>query len=159
MSSKGIRILDKKNRIVSVELPDILMEIHDGNLFYWSILYLYATGNLGEGKSITDLEQQILDSDKGLVISWEEINNLSHKFYDLMDLTLIGSKDNKFLHRYKNYQEMYETCDFVIEMVDSSCWEVFSKDQELINSLAAKFQDIKFLDPDFRKQYEGHNSI
>jgi hypothetical protein len=34
------------------ELPDILKEIQNGNLLNWSILYLYATGHLGEGKSI-----------------------------------------------------------------------------------------------------------
>ena len=40
---------------------------------------------------------------------------------------------------------MYETCDFVIEMVDSSYWEVFSKNEQLIDRLAAKFKDVQFL--------------
>ena len=46
---------------------------------------------------------------------------------------------------------MYETCDFVIEMIDSGYWEVFSKDKTLIDKLAKKFKDTQFLEPDFQK--------
>jgi hypothetical protein len=45
MKIKGIRILDKKNNIISVELPEILEQINDGDSFFWSVLYLYATGD------------------------------------------------------------------------------------------------------------------
>jgi len=151
MNSKGIRILDKKNRVVTTTIFDILDEIHDGNLFYWSILFLRATGNLGEGLSIPIFQKQIRDSVNGLLITWNELNLLSKKFYQIIDITLIGCKDVNLLHRYENDQVMYETCDFVIEMIDSNYWEVFSKDEKLINKLAAKFKDIKFLAPDFEK--------
>lgn len=148
---KGIRILDKKNKIVSVEMPDILNEINDGTQFYWSILHLYASGNLGEGKSIPIFEEQIKNAQKGLFISWNELNSLSYKFYDLMDILIIGCKDKSLVHRYESDREMYEMCDIVIEMIDSSYWEVFSKDNALIDRLAIKFNDIKFLEPDFEK--------
>lgn len=151
MKAKGIRILDKKNNTVSVELPDILQEIHNGNLLSWSILYLEATGHLGEGQSITDFEKLIKYSKKGLFITWDNLNALSHKFYDLMHIIIIGSKDDALLRRYEKDQEMYETCDVVIEMFDSSYWEIFSKNEDLINRLAAKFKDIKLLESDFLK--------
>jgi hypothetical protein len=148
---KGIRILDKKDRIVTTELSDILQEITEGDQFEWSILYLQTTGNLGEGKSIPEFERQIIDSEKGFFIIWKDLNDLSHKFWDLMDIIIIGCKDRKLLRRYKNDQEMYETCDIVIEMVDSGYWEVFSKDDGLINRLAGKFKEIKFLSSNFEK--------
>ena len=151
MTTKGIRILDKKNRIVWVELPDILKEISNGNSLHWSILYLYATGHLGANQAMPVFEQQIRESEKGLLISWEELNGLSQKFWDLMDITLIGCKDRNLLRRYETDQKMYEVCDIVIEMIDSSYWEVFSKDEELINKLAVKFKEIEFLKPDFEK--------
>lgn len=149
--TRGIRILDKKGRIVAVELPDILQEINDGNQLLWSILYLYTTGNLGEGKSIPEFEKQIRDSEKGYFISWKDLNDLSHKFWDLMDIIIIGCTEERLLKRYENDQEMYETCDIVIEMVDSGYWEVFSKDESLIQRLATKFKDIKFLETNFEK--------
>lgn len=45
-----------------------------------------------------------------------------------------------------NDQEIYESCDFVIEMIDSCYWEVFSKDVDPINRLATKVCTEIFLD-------------
>lgn len=152
MKTLGVRILDKRNNVVSVELADILVEIQDGSLCYWSILYLQATGDLGEGKSIPVFEKQIHDSENGFFIDWIELKNLSKKFWDLMDITLLGCRNQNQLCRYPTEQEMYETCDYVIEMIDSSYWEVFSKDGEFIDRLSEKFNDVKHLNPDFRQK-------
>ncbi len=46
-------------------------------------------------------------------------------------LNLIGCKDENLLHHYENDQDMYETCDITIEMIDSWYWKVFSKDEAL----------------------------
>jgi hypothetical protein len=54
------------------------------------------------------------------------------------------------LHRYDTDQEMYETCDIVIQMIDSSYWENFSKDEDLINRFAKKFMQVEFLMSDFQ---------
>ena len=151
MQTQGIRILDKHKHIVSVELPDIISEITNGGSFYWSILYLDAMGDLGEGKSIPIFQQQIEDSDKGVFVTWEYINLLAVQLYELMDLTLIGSKNQSLLHRYPNEKKMYASCDIVIEMIDSSYWKVFSKDAAFIHKLAAKFKETELLDPDFEK--------
>ena len=145
MKVKGIRILDKKNGIVSVNLSDVLEAVPHGNIFHWSILFLYASGHLGEGKSIPAFEKQIYDSEKGFFIDWNDLNMLSKKFYQIIDITLIGCKNKNLLHRYDTDQKMHETCDIVIEMIDSNYWEVFSKDEELINCLTHKFKEIKFL--------------
>jgi hypothetical protein len=152
MKTKGIRILDKENNLVSVELPDILEKIPEGNLFSWSILYLEATGHLGEDKSIPVFEEQILKSEKGFYITWDDLKLLASKLWDVMDLVLIGCKDKNLLHRYENDQEMYETCDVVIEMFDSSYWEIFSKDDQLLLRLEKKFREVLNLTSDFNAQ-------
>jgi hypothetical protein len=151
MKSKGIRIEDE-NEIgaISVALSDILEEIQDGNAFQWSILEIEAFGNFGEGRTYKQLEKEVNDSKNGFFIAWEELNVLSRKFDQIIWITVIGCKDEKLLRYYKTDQEMYETCDIVIEMFDSSCWEVFSKDENLINRLSAKFKDIKLLETDFQ---------
>ena len=151
MKTRGIRILDKKNRIVNVELSDIFEEIYDGDLLNWSILHLYTTGHLGEGRSIPEFEGQIAAAENGVFITWIDLNILSNKLWDIMDITLIGCKEKNLLRRFPTDQEMYEKCDIVIEKIDSSYWEVFSKDQDLIKRLAAKFKEIKFLEPDFER--------
>jgi hypothetical protein len=77
MTTKGIRIHDDVDRVVSVELTDILVEVQDGSSYHWAILYLEATGHLGEGKSMPIFEKQINSSKDGLKISWEELNALA----------------------------------------------------------------------------------
>ena len=151
MESKGIRILDDINGIICVTLPKILSEIHDGNLYYWSILFMDVIGNLGEEVSVPILQKQIYDSKNGLFISWQDLSILAEKFEQVIDIIIIGSNEEKNLRRYEDDQEMYETCDFVIAMVDSGYWEVFSKEPDLIDRLATKFKEIEFLEPDFEK--------
>jgi hypothetical protein len=151
MTSSGIRISDDLNNVISVKLQDILEEIQEGFLFNWSILFFDAKGHLGEGKSIIDFGKKINNSEKGLFVSWEELNLLSKKLDEIIDIIIIGCKDKTLLHRYKEDREMYETCDVVIEMFDSYFWEIFSKDIKLINILAKKFKKIEFLAPDFEK--------
>ncbi|MBA2726687.1 MAG: hypothetical protein H0U49_00740 [Parachlamydiaceae bacterium] len=151
METKGIRILDKENRIVKINLSNILEEIKIGDQFEWSILYLHTTGDLGKGKSIPEFEEQIIKSEKGFFITWKEINDLSLKFWDLMDIIIIASRNKNLLLRYKDDQEMYQLCDIVIEKFDSCFWEVFSKDEKLINKLESKFKEVEFLDSDFKK--------
>jgi hypothetical protein len=46
---------------------------------------------------------------------------------------------------------MFETCDVVIQMVDRSSWEFFSKDSQFSNRLKNKFKDTQLLETDFFK--------
>ena len=64
MKTRGIRILDKIDRAVSVTLQSILEEIYDGDLLYWSILDFYGMGHLGNGKSIPLFEEEVCESEK-----------------------------------------------------------------------------------------------
>ena len=88
-----------------------------------------AIGNLGLGKPLVAFEEEIRKAERGLFVSWNELNQLASKFHQIIDTEIIGCKDQNLLQRYKE-QEMYETCDIVIVMFDSSYWEIFSKDEE-----------------------------
>lgn len=151
MNTKGVRILDKENGVVSVQLHDILREVSNGHLFTWSILCFDSMVDLGKDKSILEFEKVINDSKKDSFITWEELNILSKKFHQIIDMVLLGCKDKNSLRRYEHDRDMCETCDIVIDMIDTSYWEVFSKDDHLINRLASKFKDIQFLTSDLRK--------
>ncbi len=110
MRSTGIRIKDiKKNGVISPQLPDFLEEVQKGDSIYWSILFLDAMGNLGEGRSLPVFEYQIYDSENGLSISWDDLNALSRKFYQIIDMVLIGSRDKNMIRRYKEDQERNES--------------------------------------------------
>ena len=149
MKSQGIRISDKKNGTGLIDFVDILAEINNGNSFYWSILFLEVIGNLGEERLNPPFAENINKSVNGLFMDWEGLNSIAKKFEQVIDMIVLGCKDKNKLQRYEIEQEMYETCDIVIQMVDSSFWEVFSIDVQLIERLEKKFKQIKFLESDF----------
>lgn len=149
MSSKGIRISDEKNDVVCIDLQDILEEINNGNSLNWSILFFYGMGHLKDGKSIPDFEEEVRNSERGVFLTWDDLNMFADSLWQAFDFLVIGCTDPRLIVRHENDQEMYETCDIVIHMHDCCFWEVFSRDEDLISRLVKKFKKIEFLKPDF----------
>jgi len=150
MKTQGIRIWDKNSFGINVDLTEILKMVVGGEFYHWSILFLDVIGFLGEGRSNPDFANRIFESAKGFFISWEDLNLMATKCEQVIDITIIGCKDKKLLVRYDEDQQMYETCDIVIEMLDSTCWEIFSKDDKIIQNLAKKFKKTELLEYDLQ---------
>ena len=131
---------------MSPTLSDILDEITDGSSFYWTILFLDGTPNPGHGIFLTDYENKINNSENGLLVKWEELTTLPIKFFQMFETTILGCRNAKLLRRYSKEEEMYRTCDIVIDLIDCAFWEVYSKDQNLINRLEEKFKDVEMLE-------------
>ena len=51
-------------------------------------------------------------------------------------------------------QEIYGSCDIVIEMIDSSYWKIFSKDTAFIEHLIEKFKSTELLEVDLNSTLE-----
>ena len=146
MERKGIRISDVKDNFLVPALSDILEEVTNGESFYWSILFLIGTPCPEEGLFLTEFSEKVNKSQNGVIISWEELNKLSDKFFQVWETLILGCRDVNLLIRYETDEEMYITCDIVIELIDRTFWQVYSKDQNLISRLEKKFQKIKFLE-------------
>lgn len=153
MKSKGIRISDTEKwgtgTILGVSPIDILEMIDDNNNMKWAILELEATGDLGEKK--WEQLDGIQESERGYWIEWKDLKDISKKFWQVIWMTIIGSKDEKNLHFYESGFTMYESCEIVIEIIDGGYCEVFSHDHQLIDKIAKKFKDIEYLEPDWNK--------
>lgn len=149
MKTKGIRLYDSIDDVINVSLTDILDVIPNGQLYHWSILFLETSGHLGEGRSIPVFQEQIRQSTRGFIINWNDLIILSKKFNQVIDIDLIGCQDIHLLKRYENNRSMYETCDIVIQMIDGCYWEIFSKDKNLIDSFAIKFDEIELIESDY----------
>lgn len=95
----AIRIKDNENGFLSFDLIDVLQQL-DGSSLHWSILEIEASGDLGEGKSILDLEETIEDSPRGLPISWDDLVALASKLHQVVWGLMIGSPDPAALRKY-----------------------------------------------------------
>jgi hypothetical protein len=145
MRTSGIRISDERGNVLGPTLADILEEITDRDSFYWSILFLDGTPSPGQGHFIAEFKSRIKISENGLLIKYEELVELSSKFHQMFETTVLGCRDEKSLRRYATEKEMYRTCDIVIDLIDCAFWEVYSKDEQLINKLAIKFKEVESL--------------
>ena len=148
MKTYGIRIADGRGKVLRPTLKDILEEMHQGSSFKWRILFLDGTPKPGEGLFLIEYEKKMNESKNGLLLSLQELKNVSDRFFQMFETIVMGSYDVKFLHRYDDENDMYKTCDVVIELIDCAFWEVYTKDISLIERLKIRFKEIELLDPD-----------
>lgn len=125
-------------------LPTLLKELgSEGLKLNWALLYLYATGDLGENKSIIDFENDIEKSPHGFCLSWQELNQLANKLDQVFDILIVGAISTDMIRKYKEDKDLYLNSYIVFELIDGSCWEVYSEDTSFIEKLAARFIDVK----------------
>ena len=134
----GIKI-HEENELPHLSLANILEKI-DGERYFWSVYFLDATGDLGSGQSIPDFEKKIFDSENGVQFTWADLNSLAKKFYQVIDIVLVGCLDALPRERFSNDEDMFANCDVVVEMVDSSYWLIHSQAQPLITELSKAFK-------------------
>lgn len=145
LKTEGVRISDSKESVLSVRLSDVLEEISEGKNLHWSILFLDGILNQNQGLTLLEIENKINHSKNGLPIQWAELWELSDKFSQIFEVVILGSTNPEFLHRYSSDQEMYNTCDIVIELIDCAFWEVYSRDKSLMEKFRIKFKEVEVM--------------
>lgn len=148
MGANAIRILDTKDEVVSVKLSDILATIRNGEQLFWSFLLLDSVAEKEYVNEISEFEKEISHSLDGKECDWNELIKLAPKLFQEIDLILIGCKNRENLHRYLTDDEMYEKCEVVIEMIDSSYWEIHSPYLKLLELFEDRFNNTVLLDSD-----------
>lgn len=106
MKTKGIKILDEKNGVIIIRLQDILEDIFDGRNYIWSILFYNDSGKIINGKTITDFQNEINTSKRGLLLTWEKLNSTVCEFRGIADILIVGCKDQTKSFRYEKGQEI-----------------------------------------------------
>lgn len=145
MQTHGIRISDSKDNVLNVKISDILKLIQKGNDLNWCILFLDGVPNSENTNTVNEYKNKINKSKEGLKLKWDEILFIGNQLFQIYEIIILGCKNQEFLHRYDTDQEMYQSCDIVIELVDCAFWQVFSKNKGLINELKIKFKEIELL--------------
>ena len=151
MNIKGLRISDIKDG-KCIPLSELLEGIPYANQLHWALLWCDATPIKEKGKQIIELEKKVNESIDGLPCTFESLVDFSNKIFQEIEILIIGCRIQENIHRYKEDQKMYETCDIVIEMIDGGFWEIFSKEIGWIDRLAKKYKEIEFIMPDFQKR-------
>jgi hypothetical protein len=134
------RIIEiKKNTegILDVDLIDILNVIEpEGAILIWTLFDLEATGDLGHGNNILDLEQEVRESPGGLSLNWNDLVSLARRLSQVINAILAGSM---VPIPAAAVNDLYAQSQIVIEAIDSSLWRVYARSDALIERLKKCF--------------------
>lgn len=120
---KTITIKGNDNDILNVELLDILKLIPNGENYQWKILWINGVSKDCNKFDILSFEKKVKIN--GLKISFKELEKLSLKLQQLIEFVLIGKKNDIDKIDISNEDTFLKNkCDFFIELIDSSYWEI-----------------------------------
>lgn len=142
---KAIKINGEDSDVVSVQLKDILNCMNQGGEAFWGIMWFEVIADLSDEQSVLDLENRINKSNSGMSVSWEELLKLSEQIQQSINLIIVGDQKSSNIMRYDTEEQMYDNCDYVIEMLDSSYWTVHSNNDCFIENLFARLKGVEYL--------------
>ena len=168
MSLQLIKIEDSENDCIAVTFEHLLKVISRRcSHLTWSVQFLDVLNLSGTASEeiagyisplgfqyISEIENAVSNSPKGLILNWEKLLSLTI-FIDKLecvDLKIVGCSDIQNIRRYdyddkllSNHvlSDMSTYSDVVIEFYDSSYWQVFAKDINVIKALQSNFKSTQ----------------
>ncbi|MDL2213225.1 hypothetical protein LJC29_04590 [Bacteroides sp. OttesenSCG-928-N06] len=133
------------NEVLDVRLSNILKHLENSDKIFWKLLWVdgvsYHIRELpfSQGKHMLDFEKYINNSPSGIRISTKELLQLSDVMHDLIEITIIGDENEQSLIKLENDDEIKSHCTYFIELIDSSYWEIMSKDESFLKSIKRDF--------------------
>ena len=125
-----------------IELIDLLKLINkDRQQLVWSILDLEAVGDVSEvwERGILDLEENIKYLHQGYILSWQMLVLLAQKFDDVINTVIVGCHKVTQIPSLIPDSNIYDPCEIVLELIDSSVWRIYAKDERLLQHLHHEF--------------------
>lgn len=92
-----------------------------------------------ENFPMLDFEKKVKESKNGQLTSLENLIELGEACSQIIEILLIADMDRNKLKRYGSDAEMKKSCQYSIELIDSSFWELTSKDEKFLLNLSRKF--------------------
>lgn len=139
----AIDIQDSEGDFLIVTLRDIMNVLSNPmRSMQWSLLHLWAVGDLPGDKTILDYESAAKASKDGIALSWEEMELLADYTSQIIDAVFVGDYTIQSVASVESRQGLYSKHDLTIEASDSTYWRVVSSDESLIKALRSYFRDV-----------------
>jgi hypothetical protein len=144
-----VTIHDKEpeRQLLAFDTKEVLLclgsSIHN---FVWIIADLDCTG--GEAQSLCDAVEESRRSGTALVVSWNELIAASQKFDQTLDGTILGIPQNADIAKLSTVISDFSLFPrspvaLVIRAVDSSYFEVITKNYHHVELLKKCFRDVR----------------
>lgn len=73
----------------------------------------------------------------------EDLKQLAGALDQIIEGTLAGCRNPDVLNQISLHSNLQSTCDIVIEVIDSSLWRIYSRDDGILQKLKSAFRDVK----------------
>ncbi len=137
--TQGVRL----NR--DIPLSAILSALEHNDAMFWSIMFADVMGDLQQFGPVSDFERSVNKSNVGRLTSWDELKMMSQKFEQVISIDIHGFVSKEEIVRYDELKR-YAACEITIEKIDSSYWEVFSKNEKYLKQIKKSFDDYEDLE-------------
>ena len=122
-----------------VNLDSVLLNIQD-NDFFWSILDFDGIGPFPNEMPIDEFCKKVLNQDHGFLFSWQELVIFSKIIYDCYNCIIVAVKNLEDLDRIKITNNNYENCMLVLELFDSTYWNINIKNNSFVKDIEWKLR-------------------
>ena len=143
MDMLGIRISDTTDDVVNVRLHHLLEVIGPGYQ-YWEILCPDVVPKVKDEEEIASVKR-IIASEGKHGVCFHGLRYLASMMHQEINFYAVGSAKQFSEVSNLDLRLLSEQSDIVIEMVDSSYWEVHCKDPEVISFLQRAFHDTEII--------------
>lgn len=131
--------------ILSVRLEDILNCFETkGHEVFWGLLWVCLTIKQGVDCNVLEFEEGINKSEHGKLFTLDKILSLSGKIDQAIEFLLIGDGKVENIKKYKSDELMRENCKYIIELVDSSFWLVYTMDDDFIQNIFQELPGVRY---------------
>ena len=130
--------LQQNNNECVPTLLEILKFLPDLN---WSIL---SVGGILDGNAFPTSWLSIANLEQGLLCNTSDLRSFAESanadYTELQDCVIIGVIESSKLRRYNSLSEMEDNCEIVLNLTEGDYWTISSKDETLLQCIAAAFK-------------------
>lgn len=125
--------------VLSVEASRLLSLIGGDLGCQWSVLEMEARAeSFVLGRSVLELEQEAFNSERGLLLSWDNLIELARSVTEFIDVTIVGCRTVGDIPRTLDEKSL-EGCEVVLQLIDSDIWRASLRDQDLVRRFMSAF--------------------
>lgn len=129
---------------LTFDLRDLLAQLSpDTKALNWSILGLWAVAR--DDTDVVEIEARVDASPVGLRMTGAELWDLAGRLLQVIDGIIVAFSDSP---PTRSDSDLRESCEIVIEAIDSTLWRVYARDPALSDHLRNTFTEVREVPPE-----------
>jgi hypothetical protein len=92
-----------------------------------------------------ELERTANESPTGLILSWAQLREYAQGLKEIVNGTFIAYAEGVLVPHFHLGMDIYAPSELVIEAVDTTYWQVYARDEQLLRRIQGTFRRVEVL--------------